>query len=95
MGQTFFSIMVDCSHFSLCSGVHESFDGYTLCMDGNVAGRCRFDGEQSLFFGEEVVSGSSTVGFGLDEVGGVGVYVKAHVTGVIADDSLWIGGSVI
>ena len=41
------------------------------------------------------MSGSSTTGFRLDDVGGVGVYVKVHVTGVIADDGLWMGGVLI
>ena len=87
--------MVDCSHFRLCSGGHGSLDGYELRMDGDVVGRGRFDGERIWFVGEEVVSGRSTIGVELDKVGGVGVYVKVNVTGVIADDDLWMGGSVI
>ena len=87
--------MVDYRHFRLCSGGHDSFDDYALRIAGAIVGRGRVDGDQSWFIEEEVVSGSSTMGFGLDEVGDVRVYVEAHGTGVITDDDLWMGGSII
>ena len=61
-------------------------------MDGTVQ---RGIGSDWDSVGEEVVATGSGAGAGLGEVGGVAVDSKLHVTGVIADDGIWMGGGIV
>ena len=88
-GATNLCVVVGSSHIRFGSTAHDIPEDVDISQDGSIErGSIRV-------ISEVVVATNSGVGFGAAEVGGISVDAVDHLAGLVADDSIRMGGSVV
>lgn len=92
-----FGIVEEAGKFSFSGGGHDIAEDVADSVDGTIVGRLGggWLGWISRFGAEEEVATDTTFGFGFREIGGIAMDVEYHIAGMVADDGIGMGGSIV